>query len=232
MTVTEAVGVRGLVLACGPDTPELPEVEGVRVERLPARPGKTDVDPLLTDDAAAHLVVVGTDADFAAVVLRLLRRDRLADTTVGYVPTERSSAVAALWGLPGDPRHALALALGGEVDPVPLIRDDAGGVLVGRGVLGPVRGVAYCDDEVALRGLARRIEVEPDPHSAGGGPGLVVRVSRGLLFRRQITYTGRAVQLGCVPVTPVSDGVPYPRPMSRWTWYKHTEPLRLVRGLA
>ena len=49
--------------------------------------------------------------------------------------------------------------------------------------------------------------------------------------RRPRTTLGRAVQIGTAPTTVVRDGVPYPRPMDRWTFYKHTEPLRLVRGL-
>ncbi|RZQ65465.1 hypothetical protein EWH70_04995 [Amycolatopsis suaedae] len=214
------------MLLCGPDTPELPGVD-LRVERVGSRPGKADVDPLLPE--ADHLVVVGTDADLAAVVLRLLRKERLTGTTVGYVTTDPDSAVAELWRLPVDPVRALALAVRGDVDPVPLIRDDAGGVLVGSGRIGPVRGVGYCDDDVALRGAARTVEVTPDPD---GGAGLVVRVTRGLVFRRPVTFSGRAFQLGCIPAVPEYDGVRHPRPMKRWTWYRHTEDLRLVRGLA
>lgn len=211
--------VRGLVLACGDAATRLPGVDGVTVERLPSRPGKGDVDPLL----APALVVAGTDTDLAAVVLRLLRKDAVATTTVGYVPSDPDSAVAALWGLPTDPATALRLALTGAERPVPLVRDDAGGVLVGRGVISPVRGIAYCDDTVALRGLARSIEVH------AGEDSLVVTVTRGRLLRRRHTFRSRAFQLGCEPVVPVSDGVPYPRPMTRWTWYRHTEDLRLVR---
>lgn len=221
-------GERGMLLLCGPDTAEPDAVNGLRVERLPARPGKRDVDPLLGDEQGTQLVVQGTDADLAAVVLRLLRKDRLARTTVGYVPTETSSAVARLWRLPVRPEHALRVALRGDVDPVPLIRDDSGGVLLGLGVVAPVRGVGYCDDDVALRGQARRIEVEPDTE---GGAGLTVTVTKGLVFRRTTSFAGRAFQLGCLPVSPVSDGVPYDRPMTRWTWYRHTQDLRLVRGL-
>jgi hypothetical protein len=39
------------------------------------------------------------------------------------------------------------------------------------------------------------------------------------------------VQIGTVATTVVRDGIPYDRPMDRWTFYKHTEPLRLVRGV-
>jgi hypothetical protein len=37
--------------------------------------------------------------------------------------------------------------------------------------------------------------------------------------------------LGCIPTRPISDGVAYPRAVSKWTWYRHSEDLRLVRGL-
>jgi hypothetical protein len=29
----------------------------------------------------------------------------------------------------------------------------------------------------------------------------------------------------------ISDGRPFERKMDRWTFYRHTEPLRLVRGV-
>ncbi|WP_199429309.1 hypothetical protein [Qaidamihabitans albus] len=213
--------MRGPVLACGQIATALP-LDGLRVEALPARPGRKDVDPLL----GPELVVAGTDADLAAVVLRLLRTERLAVTSVGFVPTDADSPFARRWGLPADPRQALKLALTGTARPVPLIRDDAGGVLLGRGSLAPVSGVVYCDDQLVLRGRTRSIEVEPD---RGEGAGLVVSLARGRLLNRRKSFAGRAVQFGCVPVTPVLDGVPYPRAMERWTWYRHTEDLLLTR---
>jgi hypothetical protein len=79
-----------------------------------------------------------------------------------------------------------------------------------------------------LRGPARSIEVEPD---GTGGPGLVVRVIKGALFKRPVDFRARAFELGCIPTRPVRDGVPYPRAVSKWTWYRHIEDLRLVRGL-
>ncbi|MDT7712543.1 MAG: hypothetical protein QOG46_1232, partial [Pseudonocardiales bacterium] len=85
-----------------------------------------------------RLVVCGTDADLAAVLLRLLRTEALGAVPVGYVPVEASSAVARLWDLPVVPAAAASLALCGDPDSVPLVRDDAGGVLVGRGVVAPL----------------------------------------------------------------------------------------------
>jgi len=269
--------VDALVVACGgavrPTPPRAAEAVSV-----PARPGKQDLDPLLDRIGGRRLVVIGTDADLAAVVLRLLRTERLDGVPVGFVPVSASavstsavgtsavgtstvgtstvgtstvgastteasttgasatgaSAVAEIFGLPGQPEQAMRLALHGDVDPVPLIRDDAGGVLVGRGVLRRVRGVVYCDDDRVLRGAAPRLEVSPDP---GAGMdtsvgGLLVRVWSGRLFRRGITESsGRALQIGCAPNQPVIDGVEHERPVRRWTWYRHTANLRLVRGL-
>lgn len=217
-----------LILGCGQavtstDWPKLSSARGSEVREIPATPGKSDVDPLIKGLTSGNVVVHGSDADLAAVVLRLLRLERL-DLPVGYVPTTADSPVTRLWDLPAD---RVAAALDGSVGSVPLIRDDAGGVLLGLGVLAPVRGTVYCDDEVPLRGVAERVEVAPDPR---GGPGLSVTVVRkSLLRRRSSTLTGRAVQFGCDPVAPVRDGVAYPRPMTRWTWYRHTEDLRVLR---
>ena len=216
--------MRGIVVACGEDSPGFEEVDDVTSVRVPSRPGKPEIDPLLGEHD--HLVVSGTDADLAAVVLRLLRKDALRGVSVGFVPASPDSVVAGLWGLPTSPLRALALALRGDVDPVPLIRDDVGGLIVGRGLLRMVRGVAYCDEQVALRGPARSIEVTPDP----GGPGMAVRVVKGTFFARPTTLYSRAFQIGCIPTRPTSDGVVHERAVNKWTWYRHTDDLRLVRG--
>jgi hypothetical protein len=223
-----------LVLACGKDaghaqSPALADRDDVVLHLVPARPGKDDVDPLVKGLAGRRLVVIGTDADLAAVALRLQRTERLTEVTVGYVPTEADSTVAALWDLPLDAGRAVDVALTGEVDPVPLIRDDNGGVLVGRGVIGPVRGMAYCDESVVLRGQASRITVSPDPDR---GAGLLVQVTkRALVVKRTMATRGRACQIGCVPAIVRLDGVPHPRPVTKWTWSRNTDDLRLARGL-
>jgi hypothetical protein len=215
--------VAASMLGCGSavtsgDWRKLVAHPGSVAHEIPATPGKSDVDPLLTGD---RLVVHGSDADLAAVVLRLLRTERL-DVPVGYVPVERDSPVARLWGLPADP---VAAALDGPATPFPLVRDDNGGVLVGLGVLAPVEGTVYCDDQTALRGPAERVEVVPDREL-----GLRVRVVRkGLLGKRTRSFVGRAAQFGGEPVSPVHDGVIHPRGPRRWTWYRHTEDLLIVR---
>ncbi len=230
-----------MVLACGradgvTASAVLSARPDVTVHRVPAQPGKNDVDHLLArvgdgaadatrDTVADRVVVVGEDADLAAVVLRVLRMNRLAELTVGFAPLSVTSPAAAIWGLPGNGDAALELALTGEPTTVPLVRDGNGGVLLGEGRLGPLRGVAYCDDTMVLRGPARSIQVAP--HATG----IQVTVTHAKWFRRSVAKVRcRAFELGCLPAIVVSDGVPHDRPVHRWHWYRHTEDLRLVVG--
>lgn len=209
--------MRRLVLVCGPAAPE----PSGAFERVPSRPGKAEIDPLLATHAEVPLIVVGNDADLAAVVVRLLRKGKLAATPVGFVPVGKSE-VTRRWGLPSGWDAALEVASSGQPGPVPLVRDDAGGVLVGKGTFGSLEGMAYCDETLALRGPARSIEVWPDREL-----GLAVRVRRGR-FKGADTFTARAFQLACAPSHATSDGVAHPRPVERWTWYRHTEELLLI----
>jgi hypothetical protein len=226
--------VEALVLCCGRGgrvaaSPMLAERTGVDVHTVPARPGKDDVDKLLAQvgDDYDRAIVIGEDGDLNAVVVRLLRTDRLGEVPIGFASVVDDSDVAITWDLPSDLARALDVALNASPDRVPLIRDDQGGVLVGLGSIGPLRGVAYCDDTKVLRGPAKTIRVVPNSN------GIEVAVAhRGLFNRRQRTTTGRAFELGCLPTRVISDGVAYARPVKRWNWYRHTEDLRLIRGLA
>jgi hypothetical protein len=213
-----------LVLTCG--SARWPGLQtAAAIATVPARPGREELGSLVAGLDGRRLVVCGTDADLAAVLLRLLRTDAVGTVPVGYVPSSTSSVVARLWGLPVAPAAAAQVALDGEPARVPLVRDDAGGVLVGLGVIRPVDGVAYCDDELVLRGRANRLEVAPDRTH-----GLTTRVVRGgLLRRRDRCATGRAVQLGCQPTTVWRDGVAH-RTTDRWTWYRHIEDWQLIRN--
>jgi hypothetical protein len=199
---------------------------GPTVNYVGRRPGKA-IDGLLS----GRVLVLGDDADLAAVALRLLRRDLLGEVELAYAAPRRTP-FTQLWDLPTGP-GAVPLARQGEADLVPLVRDDVGGVLVGAGYLGPLRGTVYVDENRVLRGAAYRLRVRPDRDK-----GLAVtveprRLSSGLgvFARRPKTTLGRAVQIGTIPTAVVRDGIPYARPMDRWTFYKHTESLRLIRGL-
>lgn len=174
-----------------------------------------------------RLVVLGDDEDLAAVVLRLLRTERLASVIVAFA-SDVPTAVTDLWSLPLG-GAAVDLALGGDPDLVPIVRDDVGGVLVGLASMSGVDGTVYVDETRVLSGRARHLLVEPDT-----AKGLTVTVIPHRLIgfgRRSRTFTGRAVQIGTIPTLVISDGRPSERKMDRWTFYKHTEPLRLVRGV-
>ncbi len=196
---------------------------------MPARPGRADVDPLLAGPVR-RLVVAGTDADLAAVLVRLLRRDRL-DVELAYVPADHRSAAARLWGLPRGPA-AVELARTGVARPAPLVRDDTGGVLVGRGEIrgatGSVHGEAYCDGLLVLRGSARRLVVTPraDAAPSPGGiaepapPGLAVRASRwgALPDGRPARCHRRLVRAGERPSGGPSRSAACPPPSSTTAW--------------
>jgi hypothetical protein len=214
--------------AAGDLPPAVPVVE------LPARAGRAELDPALAEHDPNRLLVSGSDADLAAVLVRLLRTDRL-HIEVAYLAARRTPATAA-WGLPTGSAAATA-ALAAPASQVPLIRDDSGGVLVGRGEIRGMRGECYCDETLVLRGAAPWLVVAPSP--AGG---LAVRAGR--LGRRPDGRTrpvpaaapsgrgsavGRAVQVGCEPATVLLDGVAHPRPVRRWSWYRHTGDWLLVR---
>jgi len=206
--------VRTLVLRCG--DVRLPDaLSPVPLVCLPARPGRGDVDPLL--DGVGRLIVVGADADLAAVLTRLMRTERL-DVELGYVSGTRS-AVTRVWSLPTGERAA-ALALSGSAQAVALVRDDAGVALVGRATLtgSPLTGESYVDSTQLFSGSARRVVVEP------AADGL-----RALAGRFRPWVSGRAVQTGTTGLLLSRDGVEHERVVKRSTFYRHTEDWRLVR---
>lgn len=204
--------------------PDLPRVE------VPARPDRTTVDPVLRERALRRLVVAGDDADLAAVVVRLLRVERL-DVEIAYLPAGPTPATRA-WGLPHGAAAAMSATAGAAV-PVPLVRDDSGGVLVGRGAIDRPYAECWCDEHLVLRGPAPRLVVTPGPS------GIAVRAGRRdpdgrmralppKIAAGQGSAVGRAVQIGGEPMTVISDGVAHPRPVPRWTWFRHTTDLQLV----
>ncbi|QNK81413.1 hypothetical protein [Nakamurella sp. PAMC28650] len=204
--------VRAALARCGP----------LEIAFVGRRPGK-EIDPLLD----GRLLVLGEDSDLAAVVLRLMRAERLKSVVVGFA-SDVSTAVTDLWSLPLG-AAAVDLALGGDPDLVPIVRDDVGGVLVGIASLSRIQGTVYVDENRVLSGSAAHLLVEPDTEK---GLAVTVVPRRILAFgRRSRTFRGRAVQIGTVPTTVIRDGRPFDRAMDRWTFYKHTEPLRLVRGV-
>jgi hypothetical protein len=232
-----------VVLTCGDATSprwrdELGETLGARTElvAVPRRPGRADVDPLLDRPELAgpgRLVVAGGDDDLAAVLVRLLRRERL-DVPVAFLPASPSGA-ATVWGVPADPRRALELARDGAAAPAPLVRDDRGGVVVGAHRVGAFDGVVYCDEQEVLRGAAAGLVVRPDPDGGpaeSGGVTVVVTGPRrlgGLRRGAERGARGRAATIGCRPAPLWRDGVAEDRPIERRSWYRHTADWTLVR---
>jgi len=179
----------------------LAAVRGLEVTDIAA------VDSVL--ETARRLVVVGADADLAAVLTRLMRADRL-DIEVAHLPGGLRGTLNARRAL-----HAAA-------QRVPLIRDDTGTALVGAATWLPpdgadlIHGEAVVDDTVLFDGEIAGVQIEPTATM----PGLRAAVLRG---RRPGQWvSGRAAQLGTTGAKVVRDGVSGKREVKRSTFYRHT----------
>jgi len=91
---------------------------------------QSDLDDYLDRRAGRTLVVVGGDGSLHTVLAALWRRGEAADCTVGLVPLGTGNDFARGVGIPLDPREAARLIPGGRAQPVDLVTDDAGGVVV------------------------------------------------------------------------------------------------------
>jgi hypothetical protein len=161
-----------------------------------------------------RVVVVGSDADLAAVLTRLLRADRL-DVEVGHARRGWQARRART----------------GEAQRVPLIRDETGTVVVGAAYWLPpgedastIRGEAVTDDTLLFDGEVTGVQIEPTPTM----PGLRASVLSSRM-RPKRWLTGRAAQLGTDAALVVRDGVPSPGPVRRSTFYRHTKGWLQVR---
>ncbi|MDL9938571.1 hypothetical protein QSJ18_17635 [Gordonia sp. ABSL1-1] len=167
-----------------------------------------------------------TDLFFAQVLAVLMTSERL-DVEVALV-AEQATAGTRRLGLPHG-RAASELASHGTAVDVPLIRDDAATVLVGRarhlGVDGhKLHGETYVDNVRLFTGEVRGIRIEPD----GDAPGVRARVERPLRAGRWVS--GRAAQTGGTNIVVEREGVLNPRVVKRSTYYPHHVDLKLVRA--
>ena len=178
----------------------------LRVLRVGDSPADEVIDEAVY--AARRVVVLGGDADLAAVLTRLMRAERL-DVEIAHV-----SGSAPGWLTARRALHAAA-------QRVPLIRDDTGTVLVGSALWLPpqqataVHGEAVVDDTVLFDGDVAAVRIEPTATM----PGLRAAVLDG---HRRRWVSGRAAQLGTTGARVVRDGVPGPREVRRSTFYRHT----------
>ena len=168
-------------------------------------------DPAQIDgvlEGAQRLAVVGSEADLAAVLSRLMRAERL-DIEVAHIRPGPLSRLRARRAASAPARR------------VPLIRDDTGTVLIGAALWLPpegaerLRGEAVVDDTVLFDGEVSGVRIEPTRTM----PGLRARVLGGPGSR---WISGRAAQLGTVGVRVVRDGVTGRREAKRSTFYRHT----------
>jgi hypothetical protein len=168
-------------------------------------------------EGADSIAVRGPVPALAAVLALLLKAGRSATVPVSWEPGgDKASA-----GLAGD------LGIGtGSLRELTLVRDDHGGVLLhhgrveaagcGRRSLSRRLGLqAHHDDIKVADGEITRIDVRPD-WQAVDTIGVTVMP---LPLRPTQRTSGRALQIACDPARIVRDGVPFPRPVSRWTWY-------------
>jgi hypothetical protein len=154
----------------------------------------------------------------------------LAGTLTVLLKAGRTSVVPVAWEPTGDKAAtSLARDLGlgtGEPRDLTLVRDDHGGVLLhhgrveaagnGRRSLSRKIGLqAHHDDIKVADGEITRIDVRPD---WGAVDTIGVTVMTQPLRPTRHT-SGRALQVASDPARIIRDGVPYPRPVDRWTWY-------------
>jgi hypothetical protein len=168
-------------------------------------------------DGAGAVVVRGPVNALSAVLGRLLKAGRTAVVPVSWEPGGDRDSVAL----------AGALGIGsGPPRDLTLVRDDHGGVLLHHGRLeaaGTRRrslsrrlGLqAHHDDLKVAEGEITRIDVRPEWRAVDT---IAVTVMT-LPLRPTRQTTGRALQVACDPARVLRDGVPYPRPVTRWTWY-------------
>jgi len=168
---------------------------------LPTADGAARIDAAI--QGARRVIVVGSNADLAVVLTRLMRAERL-DIEVAHVSGRRGA------------RRALS----GVARRVPLIRDDTATVVVGDalwlppGDSGALRGEAVVDDAVLFDGEVAGVRIEP----TAAMPGLRATVTGS----RRRWLAGRAVQLGASGARVVRDGEAGPHEVKRSTFYRHT----------
>jgi hypothetical protein len=187
------------------------DLRGLAPEEAPAR------DAVAGALAGPSVLVRGPVPALAGVLAALNAASRTADVVVSWEPAEDKLSR----GLARD----LGIGSGGERE-LTLVRDDHGGVLLhhgrleaagdGRRSLSRRLGLqAHHDDIKVADGEITRIDVRPEWRAVDT---IAVTVMT-LPLRPTRQTTGRALQVASDPARIVRDGVPYPRPVTRWTWY-------------
>ncbi len=184
-------------------------------------PSEDDKRALIADRASPFF----TTAHFDGYLSVLVRLSRIGELLM----EELTEVIQDAWLSRASRRRAQTwLAEHGLASPVPLIRDDAATVLVGRarhlGAEGAkLHGETYVDSERLFTGEVGSIRIEPTPEE----PGLRAQVERLLLPGRW--SHGRAAQTGGTNIVVEREGVVTTRVLKRSTFYRHDTDLLLVR---
>ncbi|MET8338274.1 diacylglycerol kinase family protein [Streptosporangium canum] len=101
---------------------------GADVVEAPA--GQKDLDEMLDAHPGRDVVVLGGDGSLHVTVAALHRRGELDVRTVGLVPLGTGNDFARGLGIPLDPEVAARIVLAGRPQPLDLLVDDEGGVVV------------------------------------------------------------------------------------------------------
>ena len=215
-----------IVIRCG--SAPVPTVLGEhpRIEVSEA-PDKDEVNRALAEvGTRRRLLLCGTDASLAALLTRLMRTENL-DVEVAYI-AEDSTPATRIYGLPTG-SEAAKLGVQGVARELPLVRDETGTVLVGEATVTgpggePLVGEAYADDNRVFSGEVATLTVRTSSEM----PGVRATSDRRRWLRRRHWYAARAVQVGTPAGLITRDGVTARRAVKRTTFYRHTEPWRLV----
>ena len=188
------------------------DLRGLAPDEAPSRDAVAGV----TDGPS--VLVRGPVPALAGVLAALNAASRTADVVVSWEPADDKLSR----GLARD----LGIGTGVERE-MTLYRDDHGGVLLHSGRVEPaddgrrsllsrrLGAQAHHDDAKVADGMISRVTARPDWQAVDTlRVAVVVQPLRPPRLSR-----GRALQIACDPAQVVRDGVPYARPVSRWTWY-------------
>lgn len=203
-------------------TPSLDEIQ-----RMPdvARLGAPQFAPQRPSERV-RVVVSGTDRALGLVLTRLMRADVMW-VEVGYVPVDKQSPAALIWGA-----SSVDLAISGPVSPMPCVRTDFGEVVAGSAEIAcSGGGEIIVDSETLALGPRVGARLVPLVEAPGIGAAEVVRRRfRGPRVDESRVLVGRAVQSGGAEIHVTMDGEARPRPVNRVTFYRHLRDIQAVRG--
>jgi hypothetical protein len=193
-------------------------MSSVRLDLRRLEPGRAPrPDDVAAAGEADSVTLRGSVPALAAVLTVLLKAGRSAQVPVAWEPAGDTDSLTL----------ARDNGVGtGDQRELGLVRDDHGGVLLhhgrieadgdGRRALSRRLGLqAHHDDIKVADGEITRIDVRPDWRAVD-----TIGVTVMLQPLRPTRHTsGRALQIASDPARIVRDGVPYPRAVTRWTWY-------------